>query len=112
MIDAGNHSGVICDFFVPFNRINHSYVNRVHGYWGQIADIGRDYDTIWLNSGGRYDVSLCLPERIQRDFFDRFEINDPEDLVDSYILYLGTLKASSHNKNYIVIDKLALVTCY
>ena len=68
--------------------------------------------SIWLNSGGREDVSLCLPTTIQQRFFDRFRINMVEDLVGSYILYLGDLRVSQNNKYYIVIDELTFVTCY
>lgn len=49
---------------------------------------------------------------MQRIFFERFDINDVEDLVGSYILCLGNLKISQNNKKYIVIDELAFVTCY
>ena len=35
-----------------------------------------------------------------------------EDLVGSYILYLGDLRVSQNNKYYIVIDELTFVACY
>jgi len=44
--------------------------------------------------------------------FERFKINDAEDLVGSYILYLGELRVSQNNKKYIVVDELAFVTYY
>lgn len=113
IIEIGDRNEIISDFFVPFNDISQNHIGSFRGYWGQIADIGRTVDdTIWLNSGGREDVSLCLPEAIQRRFFERFRINTEEDLVGSYILYLGDLRVSQNNKHYIVIDELAFVTCY
>ncbi|MDK4589456.1 hypothetical protein QG040_10335, partial [Kingella kingae] len=70
-------------FFVQFNQITANYINQFHGYWGQITDIGisPNNGTIWLNSGGHDDVSLCLPPEIQAAFLDRFRRNDAEDLV-------------------------------
>lgn len=113
MIEIGNITQTISNFFVSFNNINQNYIDRFRGYWGQIADIGEALNgTIWLNSGNRDDVSLCLPPAIQQFFFERFNINDAEDLVGLYILCLGNLKISQNNKKYIVIDELAFVTCY
>ena len=113
IIEVGTINQTISEFFVPFNEINQNCIGRICGYWGQIVDIGVGQDgTIWLNSGGREDVSLCLPTTIQQRFFDRFRINMVEDLVGSYILYLGDLRVSQNNKYYIVIDELTFVACY
>lgn len=112
VIEINGLENFICDFFVQFSTINQNHVNNFHGYWGQIADIGISNGTTWLNSGVHDDVSLCLPMEIQQSFFERFRIDDAEELVGSYILYLGELKISINNKKYIVINNLAFVTCY
>lgn len=111
-IEINGTDRAVCEFFVHFSQINQGHINQFHGYWGAIADVGNSNGTLWLNSGGRDDVSLCLPPEIQPSFFERFGVNDAEDLVGVNILYLGHLKVSQNNKKYIVIDELALVTCY
>lgn len=112
-IEIEDEIRTISNFFVSFHEINQTHIGRFCGYWGQIADVKEgNYEAIWLNSGTRDDVSLCLPSQMQRIFFERFDINDVEDLVGSYILCLGNLKISQNNKKYIVIDELAFVTCY
>lgn len=112
-IEIEDEIRTISNFFVSFHEINQTHIGRFCGYWGQIADVKEgNYEAIWLNSGTRDDVSLCLPSQMQRIFFERFDINDVEDLVGSYILCLGNLERSKRNKKYIMIDKLAFVTCY
>lgn len=113
IIEINGENRPVHNLFVKFNQIEQRHINYYHGYWGQIADVGVTHDdTIWLNSGERDDVSLCLPTTIQQPFFERFRIQDIEDLVGSYILYLGTLRQSQNGKKYIVIDELVFVTCY
>lgn len=112
-ISIGEIQSSVREFFVQFNEINTKHINNPRGYWGQIVDVGQgSNDTIWLNSGNRDDVSLCLPVEMQPSFFHRFKITDLEDLIGSYVLYLGDLRKSAAQKYYIVIDDLAFLTCY
>ncbi|EIC13177.1 hypothetical protein QG083_06685 [Kingella kingae] len=114
ILEINGQERLINEFFVQFNQITANYINQFHGYWGQITDIGisPNNGTIWLNSGGHDDVSLCLPPEIQAAFLDRFRRNDAEDLVSDYILYLGSLQRSQNNKYYILINDIAFVSLY
>lgn len=64
----------VSDFFTHFSAATQNHENRYSGYWGMISDarLGAD-DTLWLNSGGRADVSICVPIEVVDDFQVRFE---------------------------------------
>lgn len=89
------------DFFVPLLDVTSDYRNRFRGYWGMLSDGRKAYDgTLWLNSGGRDSISFCLDEHLVAPLFQRYGLEDEEDLAGAYILVLGSPSVSQRNKVY------------
>lgn len=89
------------DFFVPLLDVTSDYRNTFRGYWGMLSD-GRKTDdgTLWLNSGGRDAISFCLNKHLVAPLFQRYGLEDEEDLAGAYILVLGSPSVSKTNKLY------------
>lgn len=89
------------DFFVPLLEVTTDHENQFRGYWGMLSDARRANDgTLWLNSGGRDSISFCLDEHLITPLFERYGIEDEEDLAGAYILVLGSPSVSQRNKVY------------
>lgn len=99
------------DFFVDFRSIDESLLDEYRGYWGMLSDsrFGRD-NALWLNTGGRDDVSLVVDEASVGEFGERFDVKSTEDLAGSYVLVFGRLKKSSKDKKYISISDIGYCT--
>jgi hypothetical protein len=99
------------DFFVNFSDVTSQYAGQFKGFWGQLTDArpGAD-DSLWLNSGGKSDVSFCLPAEHLRAVMDRFDLEEAEDFSGAYMLVFGTLRISRNNKMICVIENPAMVT--
>ena len=98
------------DFFVHFGDVDARYNGMFRGFWGQLTDAGVGVNGgLWLNSGGRGDISIGLPADFQDDVLNRFNIGDKEELAGSYILVLGTMGISQWGKKFCMIDNPAMV---
>lgn len=95
----------VADFFVPFYSIAPMHEGLYRGYWGMVADarFGQT-GTLWLNSGGRDDVSLLVPEEFVDEIYQRFSIDDEEDMAGAYALVFGTLRNSQNGKMYVQVE--------
>lgn len=100
----GEHS--IADLFVSFSDITDAHVGTYHGYWGMIPDarIGMN-GTLWFNSGGREDISILLAQAHLGAAYQRFHIDDEEDIAGSYILVFGELNLSTRGKKYVQVTE-------
>lgn len=65
---------------------------------------------LWLNSGGRDDISICVPEQFVNELYERFRITDEEELAGTYALVLGTLRTSQGGKKYVQVEDLGFLT--
>lgn len=100
------------DFFVPLLDISESHLNTMKGFWGMISDIGSGInDTVWLNSGGRGNISFCMDKDAFKQLCQRFNISDsdPEELSGAYILAIGEAKISQNGKIYCSIDNQNMI---
>lgn len=89
------------NFFVTLAAVNPGYAGSFRGFWGMLSDARLAQDgTLWLNSGGRDDVSFCLDARFVDGVYERYGINDEEDIAGAYILVFGTLHVSQNGKLY------------
>lgn len=96
----------IADFFVNFGDVVQDHVGRYQGFWGMVVDVRRDASgTMWLNSGGREDMSICIDSRFTEETFDRFHIEEDEDIAGAYILVLGELRVGPTGKKYVPITE-------
>jgi len=59
---------------------------------------------MWLNSGGRENISICLDSKIVDAIATRYRIDGLEDIAGAYILVLGTPQISQHRKLHVIID--------
>lgn len=101
----------VCDFFVPLLEVSTRYNAQFRGWWGLISDAGLSQDgTVWINSGGRNTISSCLSVEMQAEVFQRFHIEELEDLSGAYILALGELRVSQNGKMYCVIESSGHLT--
>lgn len=98
------------DFFVPFNQADEGRLGTFGGFWGMVTDARNGQGAVWINSGGRGDVSVCLPEGVSGDFFDRFHVEDNEAMAGAYVLVIGRLVQAANGKVYIRVEDLAYIT--
>jgi hypothetical protein len=99
------------DFFVNLGDVSPQYSAQFRGYWGQLSDAKYDADgALWLNSGGKGEMSFCLPTEHVEPVMKRFRLDDEEELAGIDILVLGTLFVSRNRKMVCVIQDPALVT--
>lgn len=101
-------SGIsVRDFFIPLPAVTAQYDGQLRGFWGMLTDVREDFrGTLWLNGGGRNNISFCLDARFLDQLHSRFRINSYEDLAGAYILVVGKLRASYSKEIYCVIDEL------
>lgn len=99
------------DFFVAFEDITPIYEHQFRGYWGQLTDAGESTDgTLWLNSGGRGEMSLRINPSDRATIMARYRLEDLADFTGAYILFLGVLRINSKNgKMVCFIDDLDLM---
>jgi hypothetical protein len=99
------------EFFVEFPFVTHQYSGQFRGYWGMLTDARFGVDgALWLNSGGRADISVCVQAEHVQDVMARYHMNDEEDLAGAYILVLGTVRISSANKLYCIVEDPSMIT--
>ena len=99
------------DFFVELGNVTPQYVGQFRGFWGQLTDARPGSDgSLWLNSGGRTDISFCLPAEHIPAVMQRHRLDEEEDFSGSYILVLGTLQISRYNKMFCVIEDPAMIS--
>ena len=102
---AGQPEIAVCDFFVPLTLVNQGMQGRVRGWWGLISDAKDGGDgSLWLNGGGRGMISFCIPYDLRTQVFDRFRLEDIEQLAGAYVLVIADLRISQYGKMYCVID--------
>jgi hypothetical protein len=98
------------EFFVQLPNVTHQYVGQFRGYWGMLTDARFGADgALWLNSGGRSDISICIPTEHVHVVMERYRLDDVEDLAGAYVLALGAVGVSSNNKLYCVIDDPSMI---
>ncbi|QHW08396.1 hypothetical protein [Pseudomonas putida] len=92
------------NFFVPFSDVQEEHEDQYRGYWGIIADAALSRDdppSLWLNTGGRDNVSIVVGDEQSDDFLARFPFEDTEELAGAYVLVFGELQLSRNGKLYI-----------
>lgn len=93
------------DFFVPLLEIQPHHLNSLKGFWGMLSDVGADQSkTIWLNSGGRRNISFCIDDNSFTQICERYNINEEEDFSGAYILVIGEAKLAQSGKVYCSIQ--------
>lgn len=101
------------DFFVEFSEINNSHENEYRGYWGFISDAAMSRDNppdLWLNSGGRDDVSIVCNSGTIGELQNRFPFEELDDLAGSYALIFGRLRFSQYGKKYLAINEIEKIS--
>ncbi|MEB0137650.1 MULTISPECIES: hypothetical protein [unclassified Undibacterium] len=101
----------VADFFVPFASIMSEHDGKYRGYWGMISDARMGQNgSLWLNSGGKGDVSLVIGEALVNQAYERFNLGDEEDIAGAYALVFGTLRMSQNGKKYVEVENLGFFT--
>lgn len=101
------------DFFVPFAHAEVDELERMRGYWGLISDAAQSGDqppSLWLNTGGRQDLSVVVDSSLADDFTQRFPIHELEDLAGAYVLVFGCVRVSKNAKKYIAVQDISRIT--
>lgn len=105
MVIEGHDEIPVRDFFMPLADVSRRHVGLFRGFWGKLSDARFDEDkTLWLNSGGRKNMSFCLRAEQVDVIYTRYNVNDEEDFAGVYILVFGTLcKSKNNGKLYCLI---------
>lgn len=99
------------DFFVPLLDIENHHLNSLKGFWGMLSDVGVGQPgTVWLNSGGRDDISFCIDEQSFGAVCGRFHITDLEEFSGAYVLAIGEARVSQNGKLYCVVDNQNMIS--
>ena len=99
------------DFFVPLESASSQHSGKFKGYWGLIADAKFALDkSLWLNSGGRGNISFCIDASFVDVITQRHRINDLEDFAGGKILVLGTPRVSPNGKLHMIINSPEFVS--
>lgn len=107
-----NEPTTVRSFFVNFTSVDDQHDFKFHGYWGLLSDaqLGNN-GNLWLNSGGRGNISCLIQARNVETFFQRYNITDIEDFAGTYVLVLGEKNTSQNGKPYVVasgLERIAL----
>lgn len=101
------------ELFMPFARADVDEQGRMRGYWGLVSDAAQSGDQppcLWLNSGGRNDLSVVVDSGVTDDFVQRFPVQELEDLAGAYMLVFGCLRRSRNDKKYIAVSDISRIT--
>lgn len=102
-----NDSTSVANFFVNFVDVGDQHDHQFHGYWGLLTDARLDvHGNLWLNSGGRGNISCLIHAQDVDTFYQRYNIDDVEDFAGTYVLVLGEKNTSQHGKPYVVAEGL------
>jgi hypothetical protein len=105
---AGFGTFAVADFFVPFEAAAPMHGYQLKGFFGQVAYAQFDEaNTLWLNSGGRANLSVCIPGQHNAHLYRPFEINDEEDFAGASVLVFGALQISPQGIRYILLGDLS-----
>jgi hypothetical protein len=112
IIAVGEHPELPArDFFVHFSDVTPQYSGQFRGYWGLLSDARRGVDnSLWLNSGGRTSMSVCLPEEYVDAISQRYRLTEDEDFSGAYLLVLATLSVSQYGKIFCVVNDPAVMS--
>ncbi|EOX3463617.1 hypothetical protein ACPFUY_003637 [Vibrio cholerae] len=105
-----NEPTTVANFFVNFADVDDQHDYQFHGYWGLLADarLGNN-GNLWLNSGGRGNISCLIRAENVDAFYQRHNIDDVEDFAGAYLLILGEKNTSQNGKPYVVASGLERV---
>ena len=94
-------------FFLNFDKVELDQNKKPHGYWGMLTDARLSSEgALWLNSGRHADISCVIRSEIVDEFFERYNLEDEEDLAGGYVLVVGTLQVSKSGKKYIQLNDI------
>lgn len=103
----GHGEQTVRNFFCNFSDINDTHRDQFKGYWGMVTDVSFDAIGMWLNSGGRTNVSVLYPSTSDMNAVrQRYRFENHEELAGSYYLIFGNLKISARGKKYILLEDL------
>lgn len=104
------------DFFVQFNAATPSHLLQYRGYWGKVVSAKSDArfgnDALWLNSGNKNDMSVCIPAHLINLLCERFRISrsNVSELDGKYMLVIGSLIAAVSGKKHVQVADLGYIT--
>ena len=100
------------DFFVNFNATRTMQEWNLQGFWGKINNANFDplTGTLWMNTRGWPDPSICISYEFVGDLFQRFGIEDANDLTGANVLIIGMLKTATNSKKCIKLANFNIIT--
>ncbi|MGF6150524.1 hypothetical protein [Pseudomonas fluorescens] len=103
----GEAASAASRFFVNFKKIKVDRSEELRGYCGMLTDARLSSEgALWLNSGGIGDVSCVIQVEMVDKFFQRYNLEDEEDLAGAYVVIIGELKVSPSGKKYISLTDI------
>lgn len=108
---AGVGTFAASELFVPFEATTPMHNFMWHGFFGGIVSAYSDRDkTLWLNSRGQSDFSVCVPTGLIANLYSRFRVTEAEDLAGANVLVFGHLQISQQGKRYVVLENISSVS--
>lgn len=89
------------NFFVAFDEARNKVSGNYYGFWGMVANAGLSNGTLWVNAGGRGDISFPMDTDLQDWLCERLDVTSQdllEELAGCYMLVLGVLAISQNGK--------------
>lgn len=111
VVVAGVGSFAASELFVPLEAISPRHLYHWHGFFGAVVSANFDSaKTLWLNTWGQSDFSVCVADRLVADLYGRFKITEEEDFAGADVLAFGNLHISQQGKRYLVLQNVGLIT--
>ncbi len=96
------------NIFIPLLDVTDRLEGRHLLFWGMLSDARYDSShpdrQLWLNGGGRNNVSFCVQAIHVDHILRRYRTAELEDFVGAYALIFGRLRVSQDSKHYCIID--------
>lgn len=115
VLELKGHASIpVSEFFVPLLSVQQQHMGLYRGYWGVVVDakLSPDSKVLWLNSGGKHDMSLCIPSSFVERLLERFRFSEVDDINGAYALVLGRSQRSKGlgAKVYLKISDIGEIT--
>lgn len=106
----GHQEVSVRDFFLTFSEAHSRFRGQYRGYWGLISDAKFQDGSLWINSGGRENISFCIGQENVAQIYERFHVDEEEQFSGGYALIFGEMRISQNGKKYLVIEDVGTCT--
>lgn len=93
------------EFFVQFSDLAREHLNEIHGLWGVADNLRfRENAGLYINSGGKEDLSILVPTEIKNEIYRRHGIVTSQQLKGAHVLVIGSARITISKKKLCVAE--------